>query len=89
MQNSAMSSMVTKVTDRGQTSIPAALRRRLRLEDGSRIVWQMVSERECRITVLPDRAVEGPAAMLGYARSFRPTRSTAEWMRALREGESD
>jgi len=30
----------------------------------------------------------GPLSVLGYAKTFRPTRTTDEWMRELREGEA-
>jgi hypothetical protein len=29
----------------------------------------------------------GPLSVLGYAKTFRPTRTTDEWMRDLRDGE--
>ena len=79
--------MVTKITERGQTSVPGSIRRKMRLEMGSRIVWQPISDHECRITVQPPDAVEGPLAVLGFARTFRKTRSTADWIRELREGD--
>ena len=82
-----MKTLITKVTERGQTSVPASIRRRLRLSMGTRLVWQSISEHECRITVQEERAAEGPVAMRGFARTFRKPRSTDEWMQELREGE--
>ncbi len=82
-----MKTLVTKITERGQTSIPAPIRRRMQLQRGARILWRAVSDRECTIVVQGPPPVEGPVSMLGYARTFRSTRSTGEWMKELREGE--
>lgn len=35
----------------------------------------------------PDERM-GPLSVLGYAKTFRTTRTTAEWMQDLRDGES-
>ena len=83
-----MVTLITKVTERGQASIPAAVRKRLDLRTGTRLVWEAVSDHEVRVRVQVDAAVEGPRSMLGYAKSFRTTRPTAAWMKELREGES-
>ena len=82
-----MKTLVTRITDRGQISVPAQVRRRMRIEPGTRIVWQAVSDHECRITVQKAGTGEGPLAVLGFARNFRQTRTTAEWMKELREGD--
>lgn len=84
-----MKTTVTRITERGQTSIPASVRRRLQLAMGTRILWQPVSDHECRITVQKSCATEGPLAVLGFARTFRETRATADWMKELREGDAD
>ncbi len=79
---------VTTVTDRGQVSIPAALRRELGLTQGKRIAWARVSKDELRIQVLSDQPAPGASSVLGFARRFRKQpRSTAEWMAEIREGE--
>jgi len=80
---------VTVVTDRGQVSIPAHLRRELSLEKGRRLVWEKVGDRELRVVVLDEPAPRGARAMLGFARRFREVRRTADWMKELREGEED
>lgn len=85
----AKKSEVTVVTDRGQVSIPADLRRELDLAPGRRVRWEKVTPAELRVVVLPAEKPRGAEAMLGFARRFRETpRSTADWMRELREGES-
>lgn len=82
-----MASKISTVTDRGQVSIPASLRKELSLSQGQRLLWQRSGERELRITVLADDQPKGARAMLGFAKSFRETRTTADWMAELREGE--
>lgn len=76
----------TVVTERGQTSIPAHLRKEMGLEKGKRLVWERVSEDEIRIHVRP-AAEADPAAMLGFAKRFRHPRRTADWMSELRAGD--
>lgn len=81
-------SEITKVTDRGQTSIPAELRRKLGLVTGQRLLWERVGERELRVWVLEAGPPRGAQAMRGFARRLRrEQRSSADWMRQLREGE--
>ena len=85
----ARKSEVTTVTERGQVSIPAGLRRDLDLEPGRKVRWEKVTAAELRVLVLPAEKPRGAGAMLGYARRFREQpRRTADWMRVLREGES-
>ena len=45
-----------------------------------------VGDREIRIVVLPVAEPRGAVAMLGFAKRFRATRTTRDWMRELREG---
>jgi len=77
------------LTDRGQVSMPSALRKELALEPGYKLLWQKVSDRECRIVVMKNGKPKGAKAMLGFARRFRPrhVRTTDQWMTELREGE--
>ena len=50
------------------------------------LVWLQVLPR----TEVPSRQPLGAMAMLGFARRLRPeSRSTAEWMADLREGERE
>jgi AbrB family looped-hinge helix DNA binding protein len=80
-------SRISVVTERGQVSIPSELRRELGLDKGHRLLWEKVGDGELRILVLPPSESPGALAMLGFARRFRPTRSTADWLAELREGE--
>jgi len=85
-----MSKDVTTLTDRGQVSMPAALRKELALMPGHKLLWQKVSDHECRVKVIkPHAKPKGARAMLGFARRFRPrlVRTTHQWMTELRAGE--
>ena len=78
----------TTVTERGQTAIPARLRREHHVLPGTELVWEPVSEDEWRVRIERGRSsAPNPLSMLGYARRFRAVRPTADWMRELREGE--
>jgi AbrB family looped-hinge helix DNA binding protein len=78
---------ISVVTERGQVSIPAHLRKSLGLEKGRRLLWEKASEHEIRVVVLPEVEPRGAKAMRGFARRFRATRRTQDWMKELREGE--
>ena len=82
-----MRTLVTTVTERGQVSVPAEVRRRLRLQPGRRLVWEATSDTECRVRVGDEVPAAGAMAMRGYARRFRNVRRTADWLAELREGE--
>jgi hypothetical protein len=84
-----MRSLVTTLTERGQASLPASLRKELGLLPGHRLRWQKVSSCEVRLLVESGRTVEGPKAMLGFAKTFRAPRRTADWMKDLRAGEKN
>jgi bifunctional DNA-binding transcriptional regulator/antitoxin component of YhaV-PrlF toxin-antitoxin module len=76
------------ITERGQVSVPAGLRRAMGMRPGQKLHWEQVSDREIRVS-LHEEKPPGPLAVLGYARRIRetPPRPTADWMRELREGE--
>jgi AbrB family looped-hinge helix DNA binding protein len=84
-----MKTYATTVTERGQVSIPADLRKSMALDAGQKLVWEKISDEEVRIHVLKDKP--DPLSMLGYGPKVRgePARTTDAWMRELREGEQD
>ena len=82
-----MNTHVTRITERGQASIPAEVRRQLGLRPGAKLTWEPISSTEVRVRVASADAVRGPMHVLGFARSFRATRRSEEWMTDLREGE--
>ena len=79
---------ISIVTERGQVSIPAALRGELGLARGRKLLWEKVSDRELRVRPIEDRTPAGPLSVLGFARRLRSkARSTRDWMAELRAGE--
>ena len=83
--------MKTTITERGQVSIPAELRREMQLTPGKTVCWEKISETECRLRVeiQPDVRPD-PVAAIGFAkRHGLPQHSTEEWMKILREGEGN
>lgn len=75
------------LTERGQVSVPAALRRKMNLKPGQRLRWESISDREARV-VVETKGPGGPLAALGYARKLgRKARRTDSWMKELRAGE--
>ena len=83
-----MSKIVTTLTTRGQVSMPASLRREMHLHSGQHLIWEKVSEYECRVLVQDESKPLKATAMLGFARKLRQkSRRTGDWMKELREGE--
>ena len=76
------------LTERGQISVPAALRKAMKLRPGQSFSWHRISDREMRVSVETLDAT-GPLSVLGYARKLggKSGRRTAAWMRELRAGE--
>jgi len=81
--------LITVVTERGQVSIPAAIRKELGLKTGQPLVWERISDRECLVKIPSKKKPLGAMAMLGFAARFRGEkgRRTAEVMAELRKGE--
>lgn len=84
-----MDKLTTVVTERGQVSIPAAIRKELGLKTGQPLVWEKISDRECLVKVPRKKKAAGAMAMLGFAARFRGEqgRRTAHVIAELREGE--
>ena len=72
--------METSVTKRGQTVVPAAIRRRYHIDGGSRLVWLDDGE---TITVVPVPA-DGLTALRGRGRGHRLTERLLEERRTDR-----
>jgi bifunctional DNA-binding transcriptional regulator/antitoxin component of YhaV-PrlF toxin-antitoxin module len=83
-----MKTEISRLTERGQVSFPAALRRQMQLKPGQRLRWEAVSANEARIFVEPDQQPD-PERALGYGARLRggPPSRTAEWLCELRGGE--
>ena len=84
-----MKTHITTITERGQISIPADFRAELDLRPGQKLLWSTTADRALRLTICEPPKRKGAMAMLGYAKTFRETMSTAEWMKLLREGEEE
>ena len=83
--------MKATITERGQISIPAQIRREMHLEPGRVVVFERISATECRFTVEPRPVTKpDPLAAIGFARRHGlPVMTTEEWMSLLREAEED
>jgi AbrB family looped-hinge helix DNA binding protein len=79
------------ITERGQISIPAQIRREMRLEPGQVVVFERISATECRLIVEPRPVIKpDPLAAIGFAqRHGLPAMTTEQWMDLLREAEED
>jgi AbrB family looped-hinge helix DNA binding protein len=79
------------ITERGQVSIPAELRREMQLSPGQTLIWEQVSPTECRVVVAPKAKIKpDPLAALRFAEEHGlETMRTDDWMKILREGEQD
>ena len=85
--------MVTILTERGQVSVPAKLRRELDMRPGRKLVWERVSQTECRVHIQPStESRPDPIQAIGFGRrafTKLPYTSTQDYMDSIREGELD
>lgn len=87
-----MNDKTTLLTERGQVSVPASIRREVGLKAGQLLRWERLSDTELRVVVDRQAAPQGAYAALGYARRWIPAGSagrTDEVMQELREGADD
>lgn len=86
-----MRSVLTTLTERGQVSMPASLRKELHLMPGQPLRWEKVSEDECRVTIVRPRDAKTAQSMRGFMKRFQKgsnlPKTTRGWMELLREGE--
>jgi AbrB family looped-hinge helix DNA binding protein len=77
------------ITERGQVSIPAELRRDMHLMAGQIVLWEKVSATECRLIVEPRVIIKpDPFAALNFAKEHGLLqRRSDEVLAELREGE--
>ena len=75
---------ISRMSERGQVSVPISIRNALGLTPSSRIAWTLDAENGTA-TLSPVRAPRkgGAQAALGFAARFRKTRRTADWLRGV------
>lgn len=86
-----MKGVLTTLTERGQVSMPASLRKELRLKSGQPLLWEKVSDVECRVRIVQPRESGSVKSMRGFMKRFQAEsglpKTTAGWMKLLRQGE--
>jgi len=82
---------LTTLTERGQVSMPAALRKKLGLRPGQPLMWKMISDTECRVVVVRKPAERRGHSVRGCMKRFQHgmPATTAGWMELLREGDRE
>jgi AbrB family looped-hinge helix DNA binding protein len=78
-----MKTMQTTISKRGQTVVPAAIRKRHRLSEGDRLVW-MDDGDMIKIVPIPDDPVR---ALKGIARGEHPVEELMKYRRKERAHE--
>jgi len=75
---------ISRLSERGQVSVPIAIRNVLGLTPSSRIAWTLDAATGTA-TLSPVRTPQrgGAQAALGFAARFRKTRRTADWLRGV------
>jgi AbrB family looped-hinge helix DNA binding protein len=88
-----MKGVFTTLTERGQVSMPASLRRQLGLRPGQSLMWERISDDECRVRIVRKPEAGIAKSMRGFMKRFQADsnlpKTTAGWMKLLREGERD
>jgi len=73
--------------------MPAALRKQLRLKPGQPLMWEKISDDECRVRVVRPHGKKDAKSMRGFMKRFQADstlpETTAGWMKLLREGERE
>jgi len=82
-----MKTEITTVTERGQISIPASVRARAGWKPGTKLIWEFSGDNTVQLSVRDSHPAKSCHEARGFARNFRQTRKTSEWMKELREGE--
>ena len=75
---------ISRMSERGQVSVPISIRNALGLTPSSLIAWTLDAETGTA-TLSPVRTPQkgGAQAALGFAARFRKTRRTADWLRGV------
>lgn len=73
----------TKITGKGQTAIPVAIQQALGATPGNHLRWEMNDKGECVVSAVKRIEEAGAMSMLGFAKTFRETRTTEAWVKDL------
>lgn len=88
-----MKGLLTTLTERGQVSMPASLRKQLHLKAGQPLMWERISDDECRVRIVRHSKPGERKSMRGFMKRFQTDSSlpatTAGWMKLLREGDRE
>lgn len=81
----------SSLSERGQASIPSAIRSQAKLTPGTVLNWEFINDREIRVFIEKKTKPVGALKMLGFARQYSPeeTRSTDDILNELREGDNE
>ena len=86
-----MNGELTTLTERGQVSVPASIRREMGLEPGQELIWRKLSDDEVRVQVVRRRKRRSGPSVIGCAKKLHEERGwstrTDEWLKVLRAGE--
>ncbi len=84
-----MEKNASTLTERGQVSLPAGIRKEMGLRPGQVIRWEKVTANEGRFFVEKEKPA-GLRSVLGYGRKIwgEKVRRTSDWMKELRDGEA-
>ena len=75
---------ISRLSERGQVSVPIAIRNALGLTPSSLIAWTLDAATGTATLALVRTPQKGGAqAALGFAARFRKTRRTADWLRGV------
>ncbi len=76
--------LTSRLTERGQVSVPIAIRNGMNLIAGQRIVWEYDTDSGVVfLTPMNDRPVGGAQEALGFAGRFRATYRTDYWLNGV------
>ena len=73
--------LISKISDRGQVSVPADIREALGLQAGSSMRWELCADGSARVTLWRYFPKRSAAELLGYAKNFRMPKRTEEWFK--------
>lgn len=85
-----MKGVLTTLTEGDRISLPASLRKQLHLKRGQVLLWERVSDDECRVRIVRHHETGAAKSMRGFMKRFQANSklpaTTAGWMKVLREG---